>query len=202
MSSTPARPNPEAAVGPEQWVERYGDGLFRFAKSRLHCISDAEEMVQETFLAALRAQKQFAGSGSQWKWLLSILNHKIVDTIRQRERKNTAATANRSSDSTKLMFDDEGTWKSQLWAACPAQEILELEELRQIVKHCLAQIPDLQASVFVLSVMYEMDHKSICRELEITPENLAVRLHRARLGIAKCVHSHWFQSEETGPRDE
>ncbi len=202
MSSNPARPNPDAAVGPEAWVELYGDGLFRFAKSRLHNASDAEEIVQETFLTAIRAQQQFVGSGSQWKWLLSILNHKIVDVIRERERKQAVATTCQPDDSTQFMFDDDGRWKPELWPACPDVPGLELQELRQIVKRCLAQIPRSQASAFVLSVMNEMDHPAICRELEITPENLAVRLHRARLGIAKCVQAHWFQSDEVSPLDE
>lgn len=202
MSSNPAQPSHEAAVGPEEWVERYGDGLFRFAKSRLHNISDAEELVQETFLTAIRAQRQFTGSGSQWKWLLSILSNKIVDTIRQRERKYAAAAARPTDGSCKFMFDANGAWRSELWPACPAPQVLELQELRQIVQRCLAQIPHLQASVFVLSVMNEMDHQVICRELEITPANLAVRLHRARLGIAKCVQKQWFKNDESSTRDE
>lgn len=202
MSSNPAQPSHESAVGPEEWVERYGDGLFRFAKSRLRNISDAEEVVQETFLTAIRAQQQFAGRGSQWKWLLSILSNKIVDTIRQREQKYAAVAAYSADESCKSMFDDNGRWKSNLWSACPALKVLELQELRQIIKRCLAQIPHLQASVFVLSVMDEMDHRLICRELKITPANLAVRLHRARLGIAKCVQSQWFKSDESSARDE
>src|SRR5690606_25798938 len=116
--------------------------------------------------------QQFAGSGSQWKWLLSILNNKIVDTIRKRARKCAAAAEHASFDFEKFMFDADGRWKSELWPACPAPQFLELQELRQIVKRCLAQIPHLQASVFVLSVMNEMDHQVICRELEITPANL------------------------------
>lgn len=202
MSSNPAQPSHQSAVGPEEWVERYGDGLFRFAKSRLHNISDAEEVVQETFLTAIRAQRQFAGRGSQWKWLLSILSNKIVDTIRQRERKCSAVAPSPVDDCCKFMFNDNGGWRSELWPACPAPQFLELQELRQIVKRCLAQISHLQASVFVLSVMQEMDHQVICHELDITPANLAVRLHRARLGIAKCVHKQWFNTDESGTRDE
>ncbi len=197
MSSNPARSDYEPAVGPEKWVERYADGLFRYARSRVHSDADAEEIVQETFLSAIRHQQQFAGKGSQWKWLLSILNRKIVDAIRRRERQPPVTSALQSSDLTHLMFDANGRWRPESWPDHPAPPVIELQELSQIVQRCLAKIPHQQASAFVLSVMHEMDPQAICQELNITPANLAVRLHRARLGIAKCVRSKWLASNET-----
>ena len=69
------------------------------------------------------------------------------------------------------------------------------------MQHCLSHLPPGQADVFVLSVMEEMDSDEICRELEITSANLWTRLHRARLGLAKCVGSRWFTDGE-GPNHD
>ena len=49
---------------PDLWVDEYGDYLYRFALSRVKDPSVAEELVQETFLAALRSQKNFQGRSS------------------------------------------------------------------------------------------------------------------------------------------
>ncbi|MDG1897539.1 MAG: sigma factor-like helix-turn-helix DNA-binding protein [Fuerstiella sp.] len=56
-------------------------------------------------------------------------------------------------------------------------------------------MPKGQADVFMLSVMEEMDSDQICSELDISPSNLWVRLHKARLALAKCVGARWFQGE-------
>ena len=60
----------------------------------------------------------------------------------------------------------------------------------------MSHLPSNQADVFMLSVMEEMDSEEICQELSITPSNLWVRMHRARLGLAKCVGAKWFDSGE------
>ena len=71
-----------------------------------------------------------------------------------------------------------------------------MEELWSVVKDCLKNLPSKQADVFVLSVMEELDSDDACNQLGITPSNLWVRLHRARLGLAKCVGKKWFEDGE------
>lgn len=202
MSNESAQAKLDTVVGPEEWVERYGDCLFQFARKRLHATIDAEEAVQETFLAAIRAQAQFTGSGSQRSWLLGILRNKIMDVMRQRERNSALESPYFAADPTMLLFDAQGRWKPDVWSTCPGEQVLKLQELRQIVMQCLTQIPSIYANVFVLSVMDEMDAEAICRELNITPSNVGVRLHRARLGLANCVRNKWFPPEELSDEDD
>lgn len=187
----------DTAVGPEEWVERYGDCLYQFAKRRLRATSDAEEAVQETFLSAIRAQSQFSGSGSQRSWLIGILRNKIMDVMRQREKHDDLTARELADDPSMLLFDSQGRWRPGVWSTCPGEQTLKLQELWQIVKQCLAQLPPHYANVFVLSVIDEMDAESICRELNITLTNVGVRLHRARLGIANCVRNRWFPPDES-----
>ncbi|WNV03000.1 sigma factor [Candidatus Methylospira mobilis] len=67
---------------PEQWLDGHGDYLFRFALLRVQNESTAEDMVQETLLAALSAHHQRAGLSSERTWLTGILKHKIIDHFR------------------------------------------------------------------------------------------------------------------------
>ena len=54
-------PHPTGASDPETWVATHGDVLFRYARSRLGDATAAEDIVQETFLAALSARREFTG---------------------------------------------------------------------------------------------------------------------------------------------
>ncbi len=185
---------------PENWVDEYGDYLYRYAWSRLRDSTAAEEVVQETFLAGVRHLNQFSGQGSERGWLLGILKRKIVDHVRMRQRYDRdGSLPENEHDPTTLLFDQNGHWKANALPNTPAENA-EAQELWEVVRECIQHLPEGQAAVFVLSVMEDMDSDDICRELGITPNNLWVRLHRARLGLAQCVGARWFSSEEARGR--
>jgi len=181
-------------LDPEKWVDAYGDYLFRYAKSRLRDANAAEEVVQETFVAGVRSQKQFKGHGSERGWLLAILKRKIIDYVRKRS-KNRHQTNFDDHDPTNQLFDENGRWNKGVLPDISPDRQMQAKELWQVVRDCLSHLPQGQADVFVLSVMEELESEEICKQLDITPSNLWVRLHRARLGLAKCVSHKWFNEE-------
>ncbi len=187
-------------ANPEEWVDRYGDYLFRYAMSRLRDQNAAEEVVQETFLAGVRYSEQFAGRGSEQGWLLGILKRKIIDLVRRRVKDQRAAPYEDELDPTAQMFDGLGNWKQGAikWSPAPEQRA-ESAELQAVVQDCLSTLPKGQADVFVLSVIEDMDSDQICDELKITPSNFWVRMHRARLGLARCVGAKWFDDNGSSP---
>ncbi len=78
----PDAPSPD----PGRWLDEHGDYLFKYASFRLRDDNAAEDAVQETFLAALKAYEKFEGRGSERTWLVGILKHKIIDHIRKAQR--------------------------------------------------------------------------------------------------------------------
>src|SRR5437773_5468290 len=76
------------ATAPSEWVEAHGDYLFNFATGQLRDASVAEDLVQDTFLAAFKARDRFPSQSSERTWLVGILRHKIYDHLRRacRER--------------------------------------------------------------------------------------------------------------------
>ena len=181
-------------LDPSEWVDAYSDFLYRYAFSRLRDANAAEESLQETFLAGIRYQTQFRGSGSQRAWLLGILKRKIIDYVRSRTRLKQVAEDEDESQLENRLFDESGFWRegARSWANESMRHV-ENAELMQVVRRCLTHVPDTQADVFVLSVMEGMSTEEICMELDITKSNLWVRLHRARLFLANCVGSHWHE---------
>ena len=145
-------------LNPSDWVDQYGDRLYRYAYSRLRDSNAAEEVVQETFLAGVRYSEQYSGRGSEVGWLLGILKRKIVDFVRKRNKHAKATPYEDELDPSSQMFDAMGNWKpgAVKWSPAPGERI-EMAELSSVVQGCLKTLPQGQADVFVLSVMEEMD---------------------------------------------
>jgi RNA polymerase sigma-70 factor (ECF subfamily) len=181
------------SLNPSAWVDEYGDYLYRYAVSRLRDVDAAEEVVQESFVAALRHVDQYEAKGTERAWLLGILKRKIIDLIRARGRTAPLSDAE-TNDPSEALFDRNGSWRSEVRRAAYAPlDSLEREEFWRILRGCLETLPPRQADVFVLREMDDHNTDEICKELEITPSNLWVILYRARLQLSKCMKSRWQQ---------
>ncbi|MBT9555540.1 MAG: hypothetical protein IV100_05890, partial [Myxococcales bacterium] len=114
-------------LDPNAWVGRHGDFLFRYAMKRLGDRHVAENVVQETFLAALRARERFAAGASERTWLTGILKHKIIDAHRARLRQPSSAD---DEDVEALLFDESGRWRAD---AAKADVELDRQALRGLI---------------------------------------------------------------------
>ncbi len=181
---------------PATWVDQHGDYLFRYALSRLGNPEVAEDLVQETFLAALRAAGDFAGKSSERTWFVGIMKHKMVDYFRRQERERPVTALNSAEDSAEELFDHKGWWKVKpaKWSA-NAGELLERKEFWEIFRRCLAKLPQKLAAAFSLREMDELSSPEICGVLKVTASNLGVLLYRARMGLRRCLEIHWFNTK-------
>src|SRR3982751_6417117 len=96
---------------PEQWVELHGDYLFKYALARLRDPARAEDMVQETFLAALKGGKSFAGRSAEKSWLVGILKNKICDHYRKASRETSFTDMEFYADEESHPFVPDGRFK-------------------------------------------------------------------------------------------
>ena len=95
------------SLNPEQWLETYGDALFRYAFSRIQDQTLAKDLVQETLLVAIQAKNQFAQQSSQKTWLIRILKHKVLDYYRHKYRRAKFETEDEASDELEKLYFDE-----------------------------------------------------------------------------------------------
>jgi hypothetical protein len=82
---------------------------------RLRDATKAEDMVQETFLAALKGQQSFAGRSAEKSWLVGILKHKILDYYRKASRETAFTDLDFYSDEESDRFIPDGMFKGG-WA--------------------------------------------------------------------------------------
>jgi RNA polymerase sigma-70 factor (ECF subfamily) len=178
---------------PTQWIERHADALFGYAVLQLGNREEAEERVQETFLAALEAQATFRGESSERTWLMGILKHKICDHFRRRKRTGSADEP-AVSEAMAAMFTADGKWKKNLPAAWPGvpEAVLEKGEFWAVLRDCLSKLPARMGEAFCLRHMHGLEAEKICKVLETTPTNLWTLLHRARALLRACLERSGF----------
>jgi RNA polymerase sigma-70 factor, ECF subfamily len=178
---------------PSEWVDRYGDYLFRYAMLRLRDRSTAEDLVQETFLAALKARGSFSGNSSESTWLVGILKHKIADHFRRQARESPLEVNDLREQPDPSPFDGSGHWTSgpTNWGGNPADLYREKKFLDQLTK-CLAGLSPNHANAFTLREIEGAETVEICKVLNVTETNLWVILHRARMQLRRCLEIHWF----------
>jgi RNA polymerase sigma-70 factor (ECF subfamily) len=191
----------EHKLEPGRWVERYGDYLFSYAMARVNEAARAEDLVQETFLAALKARGSFRGGSTERTWLISILKRKIIDGFRKKysSRESSLGTLDeRVSDGDFYRREDpfSGHWLEGRGphsnSFLPEGE-LEEEQLREFINRCIDHLPPQLATVFIMRMIDEEDSGTICKELGITTSNLWVMLHRARLRMRDCLEKSWLK---------
>jgi RNA polymerase sigma-70 factor (ECF subfamily) len=155
----------------------------------------AEDVVQETFLAALGALDTFRGDASPLSWLTSILRRKIADEFRRQRRGRTNLDHSRQAGRAERGFDDRGKWSPRIkaWTLEPSRG-LETEEFWEAFEACLARLPASLAAAFRLRQLDGWETDLVCEFLQISYGNLSVRLHRARLLLRACLERSWFLS--------
>ncbi len=185
-------------------MELHGDYLFKYALMRLRDATRAEDAVQETFLAALKGGKTFAGRSAEKSWLVGILKNKIFDYYRNASRETSFTDLEFYSDEESDRFVTEGTLQERLLirtslarrdGRIPGQS-LDDQKFWQAYRDCSAKLPKNIAAAFNLRELDGMESKEICALLNISESNLWVMLHRARMALRRCLETNWFAHEE------
>lgn len=169
--------------------------LMRFARLQLRNDAWAEDAVSETLLAALSKPQAF-GNRSQLKtWLVGILKHKVIDLIRSNLREVAVAEEdgdNNSDELDRLVFQADGHFADPPNDWGDPHQTLQQSQFFKILDACMERLPPALGRLFLMREWLEMSSEEICKELALTPTNLYVQLHRARLRLQECLNIHWF----------
>ena len=177
---------------PDDWVEAHGDYLFNFAIGQLRDASVAEDLVQDTFLAAFKARERFAGQSSDRTWLVGILRHKICDHLRRTCRERAVRAEIPASHGDEEAWDDAVMWLHDVAAESQSpSRRMELAEFRANLGLALGKLPPRVAQVFQLYEMEERPNNEVCQRLNISESNLWVMLHRARIQLRSHLADWW-----------
>jgi RNA polymerase sigma-70 factor (ECF subfamily) len=212
-------PDSKVALDPTYWLDEHGDYLFRYALVRVRDAAVAEDLLQETLLAAMGSYQTHEGRSSERTWLISILKHKVIDYFRRiAKRLEFQMSSDEGSDEVDW-FEREGAWRGHWredqapmnWPVDPVK-LLESREFWETFDRCLARLAPQMAIAFALREIEDLSTEEICEILDITPNNLWVILHRGRAKLRHLLEAEWFrgrtpassagsQSLKSGPLD-
>ncbi|MCD8535608.1 MAG: sigma-70 family RNA polymerase sigma factor [Verrucomicrobia bacterium] len=204
--TSPVPDTPESKVSHadiSQWVGEHGEYLFLYTMSRVRNSAAAQDLVQETFMAAFRSRHQFLVQSSPRNWLMAILKNKIYDHFRKLSReisfsdleflKDELADHFVTGDHLHDHWTQDGGPKH--WTS--TESILDQNEFWEIFQMCCRKLPIKIATAFVLREVDGLESAEICNMLNVSHSNLWVMLHRARLALRLCLEVHWHQSGQS-----
>lgn len=190
--------NPSKTV--KCWVDLYSDKMYSWAFYKTGSKETAEDLVQDTFLAAIHSFSKFESKSNPQTWLFAILKNKIVDYHRKTFKTPVVTESSRQvNDGGNFfdnLFDKDGAWmKEQMpgqWE--PASDnLLDDRNFVIVLQLCMGKLPSNWHSAIQLRYLEEKKAEFICQELGIATTNYWQILHRAKLQLRKCLEMNWFK---------
>ncbi|WP_066759476.1 sigma-70 family RNA polymerase sigma factor [Crocinitomix algicola] len=177
-------------IDTSEWVDDYADMLCNYAYARVNDMDLSKDLVQDTFVSALKGLDNFQGKSTVKTWLFSILKRKIIDHWRKQESRKTNPMS---------FFTTDGIIKGEfLNNYRPKGKLAEIEveiennELREAIGHCISLLPSKYKGIVVDKLVENKESEEVCNEHEITASNLWVIIHRAKLQLRDCLEKKWF----------
>ena len=173
----------------------YSDYLYNYAITRVNDVHIAEDLVQETFISALKGYDPFQSKSKESTWLIAILKNKIIDFYRKKSKQYFQHSLD-ELQSMDDFFNSKGAWQTDQRPSkwdMDVDKAIEQQEFYETLQQCLVRLNDVQRMAFVMKHLDDEDTDEICKELEITSTNYWVIIHRAKLQLRKCMETNWVK---------
>ncbi|MBA3899036.1 MAG: sigma-70 family RNA polymerase sigma factor [Bacteroidetes bacterium] len=181
----------------KEWVEEFSDELYKWAFHKTSDVETSRDLVQDTFLAAVKSYDKFEGKSSPKTWLFSILNNKIADYYRKEYKQIIIRESDlMKKESEHSFFSQSGCWKEpQRPASWPIEDesLLDDKGFKIQLASCLQALPPAWNKAIKMKYLSDVDGKDICQEIGISKTNYWQILHRAKLQLRKCLEVNWFK---------
>jgi RNA polymerase sigma-70 factor, ECF subfamily len=151
-------------------MRRYNQRLYRIARAILRDDAESEDVIQDAYVRAYQHLDQFAGDAPFANWLTSIAVHEALRRLRLR---------NRNQQLDGLDHDEEGAMTIVETSLDPEQRA-SAGELRQLLEEAVLDLPDRYRTVIMLRDIEELSTSETAAALDLTEQNVKVRLHRGR----------------------
>jgi RNA polymerase sigma-70 factor (ECF subfamily) len=157
-------------------MRRYNQRLFRVARSIIGENAEAEDIVQEAYVRAFSNLRQFEGRSFFSTWLTKIAVYEA--TARRRKRRRLRLVV--PSDSETNMMDFASNNRD-------ASEKASQNELGRVLAGAVDSLPSDLRVIFTLRIVEQLSTIQTAECLELTPDNVKIRLHRARLRLQTWI---------------
>jgi len=163
----------------EVLMRRHNQRLYRIARAVLRADGEAEDVMQDAYVKAYEHLHQFEGRASFSTWLSRIALYAAIARLRRRKRVVELDT----------IPDSEKETMHSLQSSAPSPEYeASSAEIRRLLEQEVDALPDNYGAVFVLHDVEDVDVAEVADILDISPENVKTRLHRAHMLLRKRLY--------------
>ncbi len=185
---------------PSVWLDEHGAALHSYAFMRVRNESTAEDLVQETLLAAIQAIKTYQGQSSERTWLIGILKHKLMDYFRKAAREIQFEDDEQINELVDAQsYNERGQLNIEIKNWSQPEKALEQDEFWNTIYSCVDNLPQRFATIFLLREVDGFETDELCKTLDMSPSNLWTTLSRIRKKMQQCLDANWFN--RTGARN-
>jgi RNA polymerase sigma-70 factor (ECF subfamily) len=171
----------------QELVQRYEQKLYNFGRRMCRDESDAQDLVQDTLLNVYRYLKDFRYETKFKNWLYRVAAN---TAIKRRRRSKFAPERELSLEEFASREEIETLEQVPEWAKMPLEQILN-EELLNIIKQAIWELPEKYRIVVILRDIEEFSTEETAQILNLSPSNVKVRLHRARLFMRERLKGYF-----------
>ena len=171
-------------------IRRYHGALVGTAAGIIGSRAQAEEVVQDAWLAVFNGIAKFEGRASLASWIFTIVLNRARTRIGQEGRLTGLPVEEGPDRAVDLrQFKDDGHWLEapRLWDELNPERVYGGKQLWEHVQIAIAAMPASQRAVLVLRDMEGQDAATACAMLGISAENQRVLLHRARGRVRAAI---------------
>ncbi len=158
-------------------IKRYEAKLYNFSLRMCRDPSDAEDMIQDTFLNVFRYLKNFRYETKFKNWL-----YKVAASTCFKKRRKSKFAPDKELSLEEFLPKDEAEKPDHVpqWALMPLDKLLN-EELAGVINKTIITLPKKYRMVILLRDIEGFSTTETAQILNLSPSNVKVRLHRARL---------------------
>jgi RNA polymerase sigma-70 factor (ECF subfamily) len=163
----------------EHLFKTYFDRLYSLVFNQVGRRQEvAEDIIQETFLSALKSACRFRGQSKPYTWLCSIAHHKVVDFYRRQQKESR-----RRVDDIEM---DTLAEQANL-VEPPAERMLESEETRQCVEQAMGRLPPEYRQVLLYKYVEDMSVAEIGSVMRRSAKSIEGLLTRGRRALHEAL---------------
>lgn len=183
-------------------LEQHRGHLLKFAMLQLRDRAAAEDLVQDTFAAAIASFDRFEGRASLRTWLTRILLNMMADHLRGSGRHVSLDEHEVEDDASSLdaFFQTNGRYVEMPHIWGNPDEALSQSRFFEVLERCVGGLSRVAGRVFLLRELMGFSIDEICKELGISESNCSVLLHRSRIRLRTCLEKRWFDADRPSNR--
>jgi RNA polymerase sigma-70 factor (ECF subfamily) len=169
-------------------IRRYNALLYKIARSYGFNHQDAEDLMQETHVSAYMSLQKFEGRSSYKTWITRIMVNKCFYKLKygyfRKEVPTETAVVGLNHHPMSVSTKESQT-----------ENVVLNHELASVLEKSFESIPVMYRTVFVLREMEGFSVAETAELLKITPENVKVRLNRAKTLLQKQIGQFYSPAE-------